>query len=300
MKRTTSHHDSPGPRAASIRSAHILPAPERPETHWSVSLSSDHKETVIGTGAYYQITRRLVRTSTRIEVVDEIRNTTNEVLGVILEHRLDGPKNAKTTLNDNPTLFLAGKAHGVGIVARDDIFFLRAENGLVDGVPILADKHLGLPPKGSHLIHWAIYPTATTDYYEFINQVRVDEKINGYVPGAFAFTSSWSVPDRSLVANQGLAFYSWASLTRVLHNPTISLEGWEFTDYPELCEKIRSWILKTRAAYPDLEATFHVAHSLFATNQPEALFPDSLALTQRAIPFATAATPSSLRSIFLA
>ncbi|MCF6285144.1 MAG: hypothetical protein L3K26_08135, partial [Candidatus Hydrogenedentes bacterium] len=245
------------------------------ETGW---IAAKDEDSFVGTGAHYRITRKLVRTPTRIEVVDTIENTTDDIIGVLLEHRLEGARGSRPTLYSNPTVFLAGKTRGVGLVALDDVFFLRAENRLEKGHPVLADKHLGIPPGGSHRVRWAIYPTATTDYYDFINQVRRDEGINGHVPGGFAFTTSWEAPSSDYVKNRGLAFYSWASITRVLRNPTISLEGWEFTDYPELCDKIRTWIADTRTAYPDLETTFHVAHSLFATDEPKVLFPDSLAI----------------------
>ena len=251
---------------------------EEPEPTWSVAMAEDDESTVIGRGAFYRIVRRITRTTTRIEVTDTISNTGGDVLGVMSEHRLDGLANGTPVLNDNPTVFLAGAAHGMGMVPLDDVFFLRAENRLADGAPVLADRHLGIAPGGTHTVRWAIYPTAAPDYYDFINQVRADEGINGYVPGAFAFTSSWDVPAPEYVENRALGFYSWASITRVLQDPVVSLEGWEFTDYPALCDKIRTWIAATRAAYPALQTTFHVAHSLFATDQPEALFPDAVAM----------------------
>jgi hypothetical protein len=64
----------------------------------------------------------------------------------------------------------------------------------------------------------------------------------------------------------------------VLRNPTISVEGWEFMEYPELCDRIRNWITTSKRHHPDLMLTFHVAHSLFATNRPKDFFPDSLAI----------------------
>ena len=241
------------------------------------TLRRDGDNVMIGAGAHFTIRRKLHRTPTRIDVVDTITNTSTVEVGIMQEHHLAAPNKAVPTLNPNPTVFMAGPKHGVGVVALDDVFFLRAENRIVDGRAVLADRHLALPPGGTHTVRWALYPTATTDYFDFINQVRADEGINGHVPGGFGFTSSWEVPSTDYVQNRNLAFYSWASLTRVLQNPVNSLEGWEFTDYPELCDKIRTWIGATRVAHPDLQTTFHVAHSLFANNTPETLFPDSIA-----------------------
>jgi len=250
-------------------------APEGQEGAWNVAVEGDG---LMATGATYRIHRRIVATPSRIEVSDEITNTTTEVIGIVQEHRLNGPEGALSTLQANPTVFLADTKHGVGLVPLDDVFYMRAENRMDGAAAVLADRHLGIPPGGTHTVRWAIYPTATTEYFDFINQVRQDEGINGHVPGGFAFTSDWDPISAEEVVRKGLGFYSWASITRVLQDPVISLEGWEFTDYPALCDRLRTWIADSRQANPDLQVTFHVAHSLFATNKPRELFPDSLAV----------------------
>jgi len=255
----------------------------QPEPRWNVKVrkrdSSTHQ--VSASGAYYSIDRTVRQTATRIEVEDTFTNTTDEVLGIILSNHLNLRElpGARPTIHANATVFAANESRGVGLVALDDVYFLQMENGVVDGLARLKDPHFGLASGASYTVKWAIYPTASENYYDFINQVRHDEGLNGHVPGGLTLSTGWVTPSQEEVRNKGLALFSQCLLTRIKSNPTISLEGWEFLEYPEVADRVRRTLVATREAYPEMKVGFHVAHSLYAMNDPER-FADSKAIDE--------------------
>ena len=253
------------------------------EPDWTVKTRrlDDRAYHVRAEGRHYAIDRQITLRPARIEVRDTITNKTDAVLGIIFQHHLNvrGLADARRTLLPNPTVFVARSDSGLGLVPLDDVYFLQQRTvNLPDRVAIL-DEHFGLDKRASYTVQWAAYPTATGDYYDFINQLRKDAGLNRRVEGALALTMSWDPPPKRTVDLMEIKYVSLGNLTRIL-DPTISLEGWEFMEYPEICQKLKRSMAATRAAYPDMKVMFHVAHSLYATDKPEQLFPDSRAIEE--------------------
>jgi len=135
--------------------------------------------------AAFTLTRTVTREGTCIQVLDVLQNKTPEVLGVMVEHRaIAGGRPARTVLSgldgvaqspgatpENPTVFLAMKTAGLGIVAEDDVLRLQFYSRAEDNTAVFGTENLGIAPGGSCALCWAIYPQ-TPDYFDFINAVR--------------------------------------------------------------------------------------------------------------------------------
>ena len=262
----------------------LLVAPREelsPEREWKVRVTKRKGITraVRAEGNFYSLDRQIRLTESRIEVEDTFTNKTDDVLGIILSNHINLRElsDANPILHGNPTVFAGRVDIGLGLIALDDVYFLQLQNRVVDGLAELHDAHFGLAAGASYTVKWAIYPTASASYYDFINQVRRDEQLNGHVRGGLTLSTGWNPPDDEEVRNKSLGYMCQCLLTRVLSNPTISLEGWEFIDHPEVADRIRQTLQSTREQWPDLQVGIHVAHSLYAMNNPER-FGDSKAI----------------------
>ena len=91
----------------------------------------------------------------------------------------------------NPTFFVPSPEAGVGLTIEDDVTRVHAltywrriaPTNLTVG---FRDENLALPPGGQYTTRWAAYiiPGADKTYYDFINQVRTDWKLNDLrIPG---------------------------------------------------------------------------------------------------------------------
>jgi len=251
------------------------------ENAWRVSsTSAGDVHHIHGEGDFYSIHRKLRIESTRVIVEDTITNKTDQVLGIILSNQvnmtdMDGEQ---PFLRANPTLFAKHKGRGVGLVALDDVYYLQLYNRFKDGIVELRDEHFGLDKKASYTVKWAIYPTATDDYYDFINQVRHDEKINGHLEGGLTLSTGWEPLSHKEVRIKNLGYLSQCYLTRVTKDPVLSIEGWEYREYPEVTARIKNTLTGSRRKHPQVKVGFHVAHSLFVMNNPER-FADSKAIS---------------------
>ena len=252
------------------------------EPAWQVSTQDGDARTsrVEATGKHYKISRLIEREPTRILIKDEISNLSDDVIGIILSNRINlkGASDAEATQVSNPTIFVNRKQSGVGLVALDDLYQLQQKNAWADGIGEVSTEHFGLAKEASYTIEWAIYPTATTDYYDFISQVRRDEGLNRRVEGALSFVSRRTPPSKEQVELMNLSYSSIGCLGKPPDDPTVSLEGFEFVEYPQECAALTQTFAKTKALYPDLTVGVHVAHGLYACNNPDERFADSRAL----------------------
>ena len=241
------------------------------DTSWSVQAEGDH----------YTIQRKIRAAPTRIEVEDTFENKTDEIIGIIFSNYVDlrGKQDANPVLPSNPTIFATRDGSGLGLIALDDVYFLQLNNRFYNGLLELRDEHFGIRPRESYTVKWAVYPTATDNYFDFINQVRHDEKINGRAEGGLTLSTGWNTLSGEEVRNKGLGYLSQCYLTRVTSDPVISIEGWEFMEYPDVMERIKKTLSDTRRAHPEIKVGFHVAHSLYAMNDPDR-FADSKAINE--------------------
>ncbi|MCE5240712.1 hypothetical protein LLH23_19800 [bacterium] len=155
---------------------------------------------VVAAGKFYRLTRTLKPDGPRLRVTDRIDNLSGDDLGAAISYDLTagGPLDDLRLAGDralsyvdtaapNPTLFAAQKASGLGWLAEDDL--LRLQLRLRDSRRVASafTSNFGLPKGGSYTLSWTLYPSTSTDYWAFINQVRRDWDVNFTVDGPFAF-----------------------------------------------------------------------------------------------------------------
>ncbi|MGC9316804.1 MAG: LamG domain-containing protein [Armatimonadota bacterium] len=243
---------------------------------------------VTAEGPHYGVVRRIRRGDTRIDVHDTIRNRTDEVLGVIIDNRLDAggdpfsewavaghPNAIERRHSHSQSVFVAWDDLGVGMLPLDDVSIVHGTMYAREGGAGMADDMFGLQPGASYTLEWAVYPCTRGDYWDFINAVRRDEGRNGTtIEGGFAFIPREGVSDE-YVELRKLRYGSFGCLTHVADDPQIEIEGIEFIHLPKERARLRRQFAAIRARHPHLKLMFHIAHSLFSTNRPEELFPDS-------------------------
>ena len=266
-----------GPADASGEAGWQVDAPQNGATACSTRAS----------GKFYGMERRVELQPTRILVRDTIRNITDDVLGVMLSNsiNLQGVDGASVTQMSNPTIFAAQGEAGVGLIALDDLYQLQLTTAYSDGLAEVRDDHFGLDAGASYTVEWAIYPTVApvagqaADYYDFINQVRADEGLNGStVEGGFAWMPFGSVPEREYAELRNARYFSTGTPWRPIDDPQVSIEGIEFMEHRQECARIKAQFEQVKREYPGAKVMIHVAHGLYCTNRPEELFPDSRAL----------------------
>ncbi|NLX95786.1 MAG: hypothetical protein GXY83_06385 [Rhodopirellula sp.] len=157
---------------------------------------------VQGPCRWFDFRREIQRRGESIVVRDTFTNRTDEKLALMQRHRalapeplekvwLAGisPSNLASSVSEpaNPTSYGVTGKLGIGLVALDDVSQVHAVNFSAEDHVGLADNQLVLLPKATHVTEWAILPTNSPDYFQFINAVRRLRGVNFTIPGSFAF-----------------------------------------------------------------------------------------------------------------
>ena len=243
---------------------------------------------VTGEGPHYRVERTISVHVDRVAVRDVVRNKTAEPLGIILRNQvvvegreldpfLAGTRGgAERDIKINPTVFLAGEGVGLGLIALDDVYVVQARGFCEDGRAGISSGNFALAAGAEYALEWAVYVNGTGDYYDFVNAVRRDEGRGGVtVEGGFAFHRIDRVPGRDYLDLRGIRYFSGPCLSNVIDDPSVSLEGIEFVEYPKVCDQLRRQFEGVRALDSSVKCMFHIAHALYATDRPDDLFPDS-------------------------
>ncbi len=253
--------------------------------------------------------RQIHRFADRIEVRDTITNTTARRIGLFVRHavpttsvqtRLGGRVDADANHSYspwNPTVFTPVGTAGLGLVAEDDV----SRQQLIatvypDGTLGLDTTWLCLGPGERETLVWSIYPIRTPSYWDFINRVREDWKVNRTVDGSFI----WFTPDailampidrlRDALARQRTAIASlyggWVDPLRKEKPPFIgfgtAVLGDELADYRRRIERAIRRLKEARAGLkvllyfdaqrdssPDAERRFADSRLLDLDGRPE-------------------------------
>ena len=259
------------------------------EPGWKVtSRELDDKNChVAAAGKYYSIDRRITLKADRIAIRDTFTNNSNDVVGIILDNHVDtrGKPVAAVETPKNFTFFISAADHGLGVVGLDDVYQLQQDTWVRNGVAAMVTDKFGLDAGASCTVEWAVYPTATGDYFDFINTLRKAEDLNRTVEGAFGLVGDGEglttaadrrvPPSPKAVEAKGMKYVSYFYLIAPADDPGMSLEGVEFTEYPKESALLKKAIAETHRLNPGIKVAFHIAHGLYATNRPETLFPDS-------------------------
>ena len=148
------------------------------------------------------VTRKVMVRDDHVAVADTLTNTSDKLIGVMVEHRADlaqkpealylaGRKSFTDTSNSHdpahPSVFADFGETGVGMVAEDDVFRVHCRSFHTPEHYGLTDHRLGIAPGSSVTLEWAIYPVPSGGYWAFVNAVRRNWDVNFTIPGAFIF-----------------------------------------------------------------------------------------------------------------
>jgi hypothetical protein len=188
--------------------------PERSAADWKIvrTLDSKHGDIVVVVDwKNYRVTRTIVPANGRFHIHDKITNKTDKPLGMAIRYNaitnkpfvdgnvhLCGSDTLVSTPNcgTNPSIFVKQKNSSMGLVVEDTVFRLQMEVTKFENRVEYATKNFGLAPKKSYTLDWTIYPSKSTDFWNFVNRVRRDWKVNYTVIGPCPLGDEKVVPGR--------------------------------------------------------------------------------------------------------
>lgn len=188
--------------------------PNNSAADWKIvrTLDSKHGDiVVVGEWKNYRITRTIVPDNGRFHIHDKVTNKTDKPLGMAIKYNAitnkpfaDGSVHicgSATLVNTpncgtNPSLFIKQNKSSMGLVVEDSVFRLQMAMTRMENRVEYATKNFGLEPKKSYTIDWTIYPSKSTDFWNFVNRVRNDWKVNYTVLGPCPLGDEKVVPGR--------------------------------------------------------------------------------------------------------
>ncbi|NLO04981.1 MAG: hypothetical protein GX131_04030 [candidate division WS1 bacterium] len=241
---------------------------------WSTSLRSGQEPLIVGRGPDYELRRAITVHEDRVEVADTWVNLRNRDLGLIVDNRvmLDGdrrihiagsvdPGRSRYYSPGNPSVYVAGEDHGVGMICEDDVYRNQAwlHYDAEENATGLRTEMLWLPQGGEHTLRWSVYPMASNDYFDFINAVRDDWDSNYLTPGPWAFFNPDTVIDmpiedlRAQLDERGIDYFIYCGgwVDRKANSHTIGFGTYVLDEYwASFRDRLRRAIDKIHEARP--------------------------------------------------
>lgn len=159
---------------------------------WQWSISPTKNGFVIeAIGNSYRLQRTVSVQENRVVIADKFTNISGGDIAIAFDNKvtsLSAPRAINVAgvyeksyfpyspiaPSSNPTIYFDNENSGLGMIALDDIYRLQfslksnAQSGWFE------NRSFGLPVGDSYTFEWAIYPTKSGDYYEFVNAARHD------------------------------------------------------------------------------------------------------------------------------
>lgn len=150
---------------------------------------------------YFVIERSIKRHKECIEVVDRIKNKTDQLLPLMIRHKTVIPdakehylgglriylKRGISTEPANPTTIVITEQGSIGILPLNDVFRVHVRNFISKNIYGIADNELVIRPKTEYEARWAVFLTEDKDYFLIINAIRRFLDTNFTIPGSFCF-----------------------------------------------------------------------------------------------------------------
>jgi len=262
---------------------------DRGEKSWNVTVRRLRARLfqVAASGDFYSVERQVEVFPTHVYVRDTYTNLTDRDLGLLIYNEiplsagqvtgswLSGHdrrgRQAELPYPDyGPSMFFTDATCGVGMVPVDDVYVVQAVP-YVDwnGAAGVGTEKFALPPHQSYTLEWAVYPTRSGDYYDFVNAFRKAEGRIGTVPHVQGFIGRRSLPTREQVKRLRLQVAIIPSISNALDDPNLYIEGIEFMDFPKEMAFLKQQAADSRRQFPGLKVVFHIAHSLYCTDKPD-------------------------------
>jgi len=237
-------------------------------------------------GRHYRVHREVEAFPTHVYVKDTYTNLTDRDLGLLIYNELPVEEDQLTATRlagyerkgrmvemphyGGASVFISDRHTGIGMVPMDDVFVVQSVLYVEDDTAGMGSEKFTLGPQASYTLEWAIYPTGSGDYFDFVNTFRrVEDRIGtaDYAPGFVTFGpyNRRQVPTRDYLENRGIRLALLPVLGRTEDNPNVDIEGIEFLDFPKERALTKQQALAIHRRHPDVKVMFHVAHSLYAT-----------------------------------
>lgn len=148
----------------------------------------------------YSVERKIVRRDDRIDFFDTFTSKSDKLIGVRINYEIPlagfdpvyvagdpSPSAEEFVGGRNPSVYGISRtgAFGVALIAQDDVFRVQNVQYCKDGAFGIRTDGLALKPGEPRTVEWSVYPTATADYYDFVNAVRRDWDVNFPIIGCF-------------------------------------------------------------------------------------------------------------------
>ncbi len=267
---------------------------------WKVAvLGGGNQYMVIGSNASYSLNRTITVHPNRIEVSDTFRNLATETGGVRFGNEIVAPDavtglvagvpaaRSGSTLNvpERPFVQVMKTGFSLGMVARDDAYRNQSVSyyAPADGSYGIRDDNFGLRGGGSYTTRWELYPTDSSDPFDFYNAVRAEwGTANARIPGLFAFIypqRTWKKNGKTLAQMTVQEMEDWLDTTGIqtvcftvrddLEGGNIEAFGSRYLASEASKAYWRPIIQRLRQAKPDLKASpyFHLGADV--PNDPE-------------------------------
>jgi hypothetical protein len=248
----------------------------------------------LASGTYYSIRRDIEVFPTHIAVEDTYTNNWNQTLGLLIYNEVpvvSGQVNQSllsgfdrygrqieiNVPDYSPSTFFTDSNTGLGIVPVDDVFMVQSiEYVDWEGTAGIGTEQFALAPGDSYKLEWAVYPTDSKDYYDFVNAFRrVEgriahvEKTPGFVTTTPHVPERRKVPSQDFIDKRSLEIGIFHNISEIADDPNLHIEGIEFRDFPLERQLLRQQTDAIHAMDPDFDVIVHIAHSLYATNNPD-------------------------------
>lgn len=268
--------------------------------------------------AGYSVEQQVTLHRDRISVADTIRNTCDELLGVVLEVRLELPEKPKGVLlaghvvkrlkqrssPSHPTAMAEFDNLAIGLIAEDDIFRVHCKAFVEDGALALSDPQLGIAPGKEHTLEWSVYPVPDGDHWDFVNAVRRNWGSNLTLRGPSKWIHPAGVPGKAESANQWLEKAGMVTLC----NPMFGTEeertrgitiqhGTALLLCKDWCDLAGKAVRVLKEAAPTVETFIYTHQNLCTEPGHEGKYQDSRAVDITGTPATTVYFPSP--SLFL-
>ncbi len=272
---------------------------------WSLEQThgdGDGVVTVSAKGQSYLLKRIAVPEQGRVLIHDTVTNLTEEPIAVLFRHSARsnpgslgkvhlagmqvGRAGGSVELKTCPIATFECNGVALGLVPLDDVFIVQS-TGAYDGEKVtIGSDTFALGGGKSHTFEWAVYALDGGGYYDLVNAVRHDDDRNhvtvqsgfAFVPGTLHRRSLELVPDERFFKIRNADYISLSCLSFCSDDPSFSLEGIEFMEYPLERQRVRQMMDAMNKVRPGIRGMFHVAHQLYANATPDRVFADSRVL----------------------
>jgi len=245
-----------------------------------------------GSNAHFRHTRRIESGAEAIVVRDTFENLTAENVPIVQRHRAQSggvkrvwiaglspaSRNGNASDPQNPSLFAATAAAGLGLLPLNDEFQVHVRQESSAGAIELSDPQFVLRPRASYTAEWAILPSARPDYFEFVNAARRLLDANFTISDCFAFlragplTEKWSDQRFADFIRYKSANLVCASIDYPRYRGVYS-HGTSFQRVPH--DSYRRWVERVRRLAPGVKTSVYFHCFLDTVEDSPGVFADS-------------------------